>query len=139
MAIKKTPTAKAAPVTRKVSTKKAPTAAKKTVAKKAAAVAEATPPATATTAATPAAPMPPKKAAPARKKAATKKVSAAQKRAASLLGIQETVTPEQRYKMISTMAYFRAEQRGFEPGWETHDWLESEKEVDEMLRRRQKS
>ena len=38
-----------------------------------------------------------------------------------------------RYEMIAKMAYFRAEKRGFEPGWEQEDWLESEKLVDDML------
>lgn len=38
-----------------------------------------------------------------------------------------------RYEMIAKMAYFRAEKRGFEPGWEQQDWLESEKLIDEML------
>jgi len=35
--------------------------------------------------------------------------------------------------MIAKMAYFRAEKRGFESGWEIADWLESERLVDEML------
>jgi hypothetical protein len=35
--------------------------------------------------------------------------------------------------MIAKMAYFRAEKRGFESGWEVEDWLESERLVDEML------
>ncbi|HEB96999.1 MAG TPA: DUF2934 domain-containing protein [Sedimenticola thiotaurini] len=36
--------------------------------------------------------------------------------------------------MIAKMAYFRAEKRGFEPGWEQEDWLESERLIDEMLK-----
>ncbi|MCB1762412.1 MAG: DUF2934 domain-containing protein [Gammaproteobacteria bacterium] len=35
--------------------------------------------------------------------------------------------------MIAQMAYFRAEKRGFEPGGEQQDWLESEKLIDKML------
>jgi len=31
--------------------------------------------------------------------------------------------------MIATMAYLRAEQRGFEPGHELEDWLHAEKQV----------
>ena len=38
-----------------------------------------------------------------------------------------------RYEMVAKMAYFRAEKRGFEPGWELEDWLESERMVDRML------
>ncbi|WP_236102450.1 DUF2934 domain-containing protein [Methylotetracoccus oryzae] len=30
---------------------------------------------------------------------------------------------------IALRAYFRAEQRSFEPGWATEDWLEAEREV----------
>jgi hypothetical protein len=45
----------------------------------------------------------------------------------------EKIDPRERYEMIAKMAYFRAERRGFEPGWETQDWYESEKIVDEML------
>ncbi len=33
------------------------------------------------------------------------------------------------------MAYFRAEKRGFESGWEQEDWLESERLIDEMLQK----
>ena len=118
MAIKKTPVPKTAPAAKKkVSVKKAPAPVKKAAAKPAAA----------------------KKAAPARKKTAPRKPPVATKRASARNVSPEAVSPEQRYRMIATMAYFRAEQRGFEPGWETHDWLESEKEVDEMLQRRQKS
>lgn len=39
----------------------------------------------------------------------------------------------ERYEMIAQMAYFRAEKRGFEPGGEQQDWLESEKLIDKML------
>jgi hypothetical protein len=31
--------------------------------------------------------------------------------------------------MIATAAYFRAEQRGFEPGHELEDWLHAEQQV----------
>ncbi len=43
------------------------------------------------------------------------------------------IDPRERYEMIAKMAYFRAEKRGFETGWEIEDWLESERLVDEML------
>ena len=43
------------------------------------------------------------------------------------------IDPRERYEMIAKMAYFRAEKRGFEAGWEIEDWLESERLVNEML------
>ncbi len=92
-----------------------------------------------------------KKAAP-RKKAATKKVvkkrvakkQAARSRKKSVARAQAVptaaFTPRERYEMIAKMAYFKAEKRGFEPGWEQQDWLESERAVDEMSRKeRQRS
>ena len=47
----------------------------------------------------------------------------------------QSISHKDRYEMIAKMAYFRAEKRGFEPGWEQQDWLESEKLIDEMLRK----
>jgi hypothetical protein len=38
--------------------------------------------------------------------------------------------------MIAEAAYYRAEQRGFEPGQELADWCTAEGEVDDMLLRR---
>jgi hypothetical protein len=35
--------------------------------------------------------------------------------------------------MIAEAAYYRAEQRGFEPGSELDDWLAAEIEVDALL------
>ena len=37
--------------------------------------------------------------------------------------------PNNLYKRIAELAYYRAEQRGFSPGHEESDWLEAEKEV----------
>lgn len=34
--------------------------------------------------------------------------------------------PEAR---VAELAYYKAEQRGFEPGYELDDWLEAEKEL----------
>jgi len=45
----------------------------------------------------------------------------------------QQISNRDRYEMIAKMAYFRAEKRGFEPGWEQQDWLESERLIDEML------
>jgi hypothetical protein len=45
------------------------------------------------------------------------------------------VGPEQRAALIAEAAYFRAEKRGFAPGFETEDWLAAEAEVDARLLR----
>lgn len=39
-----------------------------------------------------------------------------------------------REQMIAEAAYFRAEQRGFEPGNEMSDWLQAEADVEGILR-----
>jgi hypothetical protein len=46
------------------------------------------------------------------------------------------VTEEERWQMVQTAAYFRAEQRGFEGGNPDQDWFEAESDVDRMLGRR---
>lgn len=38
-----------------------------------------------------------------------------------------------RRSMIAQAAYYRAERRGFEPGYEAADWLAAESEVDAAL------
>ena len=43
------------------------------------------------------------------------------------------IDPEQRLAMIAQAAYFRAERRGFTPGYEAEDWLAAESEVDTAL------
>jgi hypothetical protein len=45
------------------------------------------------------------------------------------------VRKEVRYSMIAKAAYYRAEQRGFQNGDATGDWLAAEKETDEKLGR----
>ena len=37
-----------------------------------------------------------------------------------------------RFQKIAEMAYYKAEQRGFEPGRDQEDWLEAERELDLM-------
>ena len=39
------------------------------------------------------------------------------------------VSPEELRKLISEAAYYRAKQRGFEPGHEVEDWIQAEAEV----------
>jgi hypothetical protein len=48
---------------------------------------------------------------------------------ASSPGIQ----PEERLGRIAQAAYFRAERRGFQPGFALEDWLSAEQEVDGAL------
>ena len=43
------------------------------------------------------------------------------------------ISPERHQQMIAEAAYFRAERRGFAPGAESRDWLESEVEIEELL------
>jgi len=45
-----------------------------------------------------------------------------------------SVSPEHRYHMIATAAYFLAERRGFAGGYEMHDWISAEAEVDAKLK-----
>jgi hypothetical protein len=43
--------------------------------------------------------------------------------------------PDARRAMIAETAYYRAEQRGFDPGHEIYDWLEAEAIVDAEIKR----
>jgi Protein of unknown function (DUF2934) len=36
---------------------------------------------------------------------------------------------EERHRRIAELAYFRAQQRGFAPGFEEQDWLAAEREI----------
>lgn len=45
-----------------------------------------------------------------------------------------TVSPAERLQMVAQAAYFRAERRGFAPGGECDDWVQAEREIDELLR-----
>ena len=44
--------------------------------------------------------------------------------------VPHRLTPAERHRRISELAYKRAEQRGFAPGGESDDWLDAEREVD---------
>jgi hypothetical protein len=41
---------------------------------------------------------------------------------------------QQRHRQIAELAYYKAQQRGFEPGHELEDWLAAEAEVDKASR-----
>jgi hypothetical protein len=43
--------------------------------------------------------------------------------------------PERRREWIAQAAYFRAERRAFEPGFELEDWCAAEQEIDQLLAR----
>jgi hypothetical protein len=43
---------------------------------------------------------------------------------------REDASADSRAERIARVAYFRAQQRGFEPGLELEDWLAAEREVD---------
>ena len=47
-----------------------------------------------------------------------------------LVLVPHRLTPQERHRRISELAFRRAEQRGFAPGNEFEDWLEAEREVD---------
>ena len=53
--------------------------------------------------------------------------------AARALGSDGEITPEARSRMIAEAAYYMAERRSFEPGYEFEDWLAAEAEVDRDL------
>jgi hypothetical protein len=47
--------------------------------------------------------------------------------------VGEQIIYKDRESRIAEAAYLRAQQRGFEPGYELEDWLAAEKEVDALL------
>ena len=71
-----------------------------------------------------AAPKPAVKKAAATGKAAIRKSTGTQSRAAIA-----APSAAEREEMVRTAAYFRAERRGFAPGYEWEDWLAAEAEV----------
>ena len=50
--------------------------------------------------------------------------------------VRTDVPASLRHDMIEHAAYFRAEQRGFAPGFELDDWIAAEAEVDSIIRER---
>ena len=82
-----------------------------------------------------------KKKAVSKKKVAKKKVAAkkvvkkkvTKKKVAASTSKKGLISPRERYEMIATMAYYRAEQRNFAPGHDVEDWLDCERIIDEMM------
>jgi len=71
-------------------------------------------------------------AAPAKKAAAPKKVPAV-RRAVEPKASAASATTFERDEMVRIAAYFRAERRGFAPGYEIADWLAAQAEVVERV------
>ncbi len=111
----KTPTAKKTTATAKSTTKKVPAESKTSA--KTTATATATAKKSTTTKKT--------------SEAATAKPGSARKSPAKKT---PTVSPEHRYHMIATAAYFLAERRGFAGGYEMQDWIAAEAEIDAQLK-----
>ena len=44
-----------------------------------------------------------------------------------------SINADERQQLIARAAYFRAEKRGFAPGWEQQDWFEAEAEVTRLI------
>jgi hypothetical protein len=62
-----------------------------------------------------------------RKKAAAVECGDNEQCSASVQGVSHDV--DSRWQRIAELAYCKAEQRGFEPGNELHDWLCAEREI----------
>jgi hypothetical protein len=71
-------------------------------------------------------------AAPAKKAAAPKKAPAVS-RTVEPQPSAASVTTVERDEMVRIAAYFRAERRGFAPGYEVADWLAAQTEVAERV------
>lgn len=67
------------------------------------------------------------------KKTTTKKTAAKKKAVAKRATSTSVISPRERYEMIATMAYYRAEQRNFDQGHDVEDWLECESIINKML------
>lgn len=75
---------------------------------------------------------------------AAKKQPASPRKTSSRTAVQDNlgrdaradVSPDELNKLISEAAYFRAKQRGFEPGHELEDWIQAEAEVMRRIERR---
>ena len=73
-----------------------------------------------------------KKAVSARK-APAKKVASKTNKSARPEMLSVKIAPEQRWRLIATAAYLKAEKRGFASGGELQDWIEAEKEIDQLM------
>ncbi len=58
--------------------------------------------------------------------------SKSKKPVTKIVSFEQSNNEEEQQLMISEAAYYRAENRGFTPDHELEDWLEAEKQVQEM-------
>lgn len=70
---------------------------------------------------------------PAAKKGAAAGKTPARKPAAPVRTAAAGPSAAEREEMVRTAAYYRAERRGFAPGYEWEDWLAAEAEVSALL------
>ena len=63
------------------------------------------------------------------KAAAPRKTTAEERSIAMDTILRSGQSPEEVRRQIEEAAYYRAKQRGFEPGHELEDWIEAESEV----------
>ena len=75
-----------------------------------------------------------KKTSAAKKRSTPKKAAAKKAASTRPTGSPVMVSAEERWRMVATAAYHRAEQRGFAPGHEVEDWLAAEKDIDSVLK-----
>lgn len=61
------------------------------------------------------------------------KAGAPRKPTVSNLRPERSPSPEEVRRLIEEAAYYRAKQRGFEPGHELEDWIQAESEVRRRL------
>lgn len=47
--------------------------------------------------------------------------------------VQRQISNEERINLIQVAAFYIAERRGFSPGNEQQDWINAEREIDEMI------
>jgi hypothetical protein len=67
-------------------------------------------------------------------KAAAPRNPTSEQRSAPMAGdLRTEMSPEETRRLIAEAAYYRAKQRGFEPGHEIEDWVEAESEVMERI------
>jgi hypothetical protein len=69
-------------------------------------------------------------------KKTTKKVAASKKSKSSKIAKTVEITAEERWRMIAVAAYHKAEKQDFASGQEMDNWLEAEREVDQLLGKR---
>ena len=60
---------------------------------------------------------------------APRKPIAEQREAPFESNLRAEIPPEELHRQIAEAAYYRAQRRGFAPGYEKRDWIEAEAEV----------